>query len=129
MVVFSDREKIKEILTHPEIWERVRNDRYVDKSQFLLPESWIYLTETGNEVFILSDTDHIHANIMPETRHKAYFMCKRFIEWIKMNTDLDLIHLNIHKKHENAIKLGLLCGFCEVGIQDDRHAMVLRFER
>ena len=129
MRVFADRDKIRAILTSPDIWDLIRNDREIDSSTFVLPEDWLYLTDTGNEVFILSGSGHIHANIMPETRPNAYFMCIRFIDWIRRHTDLDEIYLNIHKKHKNAIKLGLLCGFTLLDIKNDRHSMLKRLKK
>jgi quinolinate synthase len=129
MRVFTDRKRILEILTHPDIWERVKNGKDIESSTFELPENWVYLTETENEVFILSTSHQIHVNILPDHRRKAYWMCKRFIEWIFMNTNLSEIYLKIHKKHENAINLGALCGFESVNYTNDRLTMVRRFER
>ena len=129
MQIFEDRARVLEILTCPEIWDLVRNGREADPADFVLPKDWIYLTETGNEVFVLSTSHHVHPNILPATRHKAYWMCKRFGNWIFNNTDLESVFSNIHKRHQNAIKLSKLCGFDLVEIKNDRHAMVKRFSR
>ena len=128
MKLFEDRERILEILTCPEVWQLVINGADADPKDFKLPDDWLYLTETGNEVFILSTSMQIHANILPKTRHKAYWMCKKFIRWIKANTDLTHIYLHIHKKHQNAIQLGKLCGFKEVEFNNDRYLLINRFE-
>lgn len=127
MEIFEDKDRILEILRCPDIWGLVTNGVDADPNDFKLPADWLYLTETGNEVFVLSTSLQIHANIMPETRHKAYWMCKKFIRWIKANTDLPHIYLQIHKKHQNAIQLGKLCGFKEMEFKNDRYLLINRF--
>ena len=82
MIVLSDDTAIKRVLFHRDILEKVKNNVEYDLSEFELPKSWVYLTETGDEVFILSDSDQIHVNILPSARGSAYFKCKRFIKWI-----------------------------------------------
>lgn len=129
MEVFTDREKILDILTNPEIWDLVRNGADVDPSSFILPRDWLYLTETGNEVFVLSNSHQIHVNVLPETRHRAYWMSKKFIRWIKDNTELSCIFLKIHERHSNAIGLGKMCGFKEINYSNSRYLFEKRLVR
>ena len=124
----TEQEKAK-VLFDDEIWRLVSNGRSFDKEGFVFPESWDYLTETGNEVFILSDNNQIHPNILNVTRGKAFWMIKRFLDWIDKNTDLPMVYAKIHKMHENTIKLSKIGGFEEVYMINDRVILVKRFER
>ena len=127
MIVLSDDAAIKRVLFHRDILEKVNNNVEYDLSEFDLPKSWVYLTETGDEVFILSDSDQIHVNILPSARGSAYFKCKRFIKWIFENTDLEQIFLKVHISHKNAIGLAKLCGFETVNTRNERELM--RFKK
>ena len=120
MRVFDDREKILKVLKDPVIWESVSNGANFDKDAFVLPEDWLYLTETENEVFILSASNTVHVNILPHKRGRAYWMCQRFIEWIKDNTDVKELFMVVHERHKNIIKMAAMFGFHVNELKNDR---------
>lgn len=124
----TEQEKIN-VLFDDEIWEKVSNDSGITKDEFVFPDNWLYLTETGKEVFILSDTMQIHPNILRGSRGNAYWAINRFLDWINDNTEIPEIFAKIHTRHKNAIRLSKIGGFEEVDMVDDRVLLVKRFNR
>ena len=129
MRVFNDRDKILKVLKNPVIWESVSNGAKFDQDAFILPDDWLYLTETENEVFMVSPRNKVHINILPEKRGRAFWMIARFYDWIVENTEIKELFLEVHERHKNIIKLGYLFGFERMGISNDRLLMSKRVER
>ena len=127
MQVISDKSLIMRILSHEDIWPRIIGDLDITPDEYTLPDDCLYLTETGKEVFIMEPNGRIHANMLPESRGNAWIYCKRFIAYLFENTDKSTLYLNIRKKHLNAIKLGLMCGFNIAETSEDK--AYLRIEK
>ena len=115
----SDLDAVREILTHPEIWETIRGD-YSDLEGFKVPEGEnIYLMGYDEDIAIglfcvhpKKDSWFCHVQVLPEHRiqHADEFGTK-VIEWVWNNTEINKLRALIPAIYPNVKRFSELMGF------------------
>ncbi len=115
-----------EILKHPSIWPYV-SDGY--KEGITLPDDWIYITFTGNDIFLLDHEGEFHGGVKPEARKDSYKMCKAALNWLFVYTGLSSIKCTIRDTNRRCLLFVRRCGFkFKYRTKDSQIFTVERFE-
>lgn len=106
----ASREDIDRVLEDPDIWDRARGSATISRDELEPPSNWLYMTETGKDLLVLDSKGYIHPNFLPDVRHRAYYIIKR---WVKMLQEFGLkeIKAKIPEKYENTLRMAKLIGF------------------
>ena len=117
-------EDIMTVLSHPEIWERVREDG-IDDFTPPIDENHIYLIDrpiTGLFIahWINAITMECHVQVLPEHRKGAHEFGKKVIQWIRDNTHCKKLVAQIPFIYPDVAKFAESKGFLYEGI--NRHS-------
>ena len=125
----TDKAIIKEIMTHPEIWEAITNDG-CDIEKWEPREDYMYILGTieGKAVglFIIHMTDigihQCHVQLLPDMR-KLYSLefGKITMEWFWNNTKINKLFALIPDIYPNVKKFAELQGFHQEGLITKSH--------
>lgn len=107
----TSKKEVMRVLTHESIWPNISEGYDYTPETVPFVENFIYLTVTGNEIFMLDDRNRFHSNILPCSRGKAYFYIEKALQWIFENTDLTVINLEIPTKYPKFVRLAQYCRF------------------
>jgi len=113
----ASEQEVMNVVSHPDIWPRIIGNLDIKPEEFSPPDTWLYMTETGKEILILQPNGYIHPNFLPEVRHTAFYVIRRWLKMIK----LPKVYAKIHCKHEGAIDLARLIGFREVDNKENTY--------
>ena len=96
------------VLVHPSIWPNISD---IEPDNFDPPDDCIYLSVSGNDVFILEEDGTIHANVLPCERYRSDELGFLATKWFFGNTDHKVLKSYIPKKYENVINYARRCGY------------------
>lgn len=112
-----------EVLTDPSIWPNISD---IPHDQFEPPDNCLYLSITGNDVFILEPDGTIHANVLPRERARSAELGFIATKWFFDHTDHQVIKSSIPKNYQNAINYAKKCGY---ELQDNGDQVIVTAER
>jgi hypothetical protein len=124
----ATKKDIDRVLLDSDIWKRSKGDADITREEFRPPESWLYMTESGNELLVLDDKGYIHPNFLPESKPKAFFVIKRFINLL-FDAGVRVLKARIPEKYENTVRMAKLLGFEHVYSRCDKLYFILRCEK
>lgn len=123
----ATREDIDRILKDEDLWDRARGSANISRDEFEPPSNWLYMTETGKDLLVLDNKSFVHPNFLPEVRHKAYFIIKKWLKLLQ-ESGFKVLKAKIPKKYKNTIRMAELLGFEMFHEENNKVFFILRCE-
>ena len=109
MIRRASLEEVMSVVSHHDIWPRIIGGYKLSPEDFAPPKDWLYMTETGKEALILDGRLRIHPNFLPEVRHKAYYVIRRWLKHL-FSLGFDRVFAKIDAIHNNAVGMARAIG-------------------
>lgn len=125
----SDKNKIRDILTHPAIFHNIGGQ---DGEDFEIPidNDHHYLYMPGG-LFILHPEGEdwmIHANVLPDYRDKAFEAGQEAFEYAFNELGARKVVASIPVEYSNVYNFALKSGMTDSGLKGEDHYLTLRHE-
>lgn len=124
MIREAEEEEVYRVLFDPNILPHI-SDEDILPEEFPLPDDCLYLTHSGDEIWIVHPNGQVHANILPGTKDKR----KKTLECIRYLFDekgFEDLWAEIPLNYTNVCRFTIDCGFNIVYKDLDNYYLRLR---
>lgn len=116
-----ETEKIKAVLCHPEIFDRIQEDGASSIDDFDPPDTAMYITDENNIGMMVYHwvngiTLECHVHVLPDYRSKAFEFGQLSIKWAWDNTKATKIVAQIPDLYPDVLKFAIKNGFVIEGL-------------
>lgn len=118
----TDAERIRSVFTHPAIWPHIGDDNSPDAADWepIIGNGVVYLMPDDDlACFMLhahtSAHWEVHSGVLPEYRRESVALVRAGLEWMRQNTDAQVISTYVPRGNFAAAALAKACGFVKVG--------------